>query len=246
MTDICKHSLLPLMPDDDERASIQGNLTDESLDKQLQLAEVPKRIKDLLTEEERNEYAEIHKNLVYGFVKTLHNMKIDNDELISISRLGFAKAILAFDKSLGNEFSTFAYKCMRNEVFYAYRSEVKHLYNDTSMNRKVDGDNASSATEFGDLLNNPDDLEGNKAMKISENRDLLLSILPKIPARDQFIIVERYGLRDNIPKTQEQVAKALGTTQANVSKLQKIALSRLYEIMTEVMEKPNLSLKDII
>lgn len=57
------------------------------------------------------------------------NTLIQLDELQSLALLGLTKAAKTYNKDLGNNFSTYAYHCMSNEILYYYRQNVKHFNN---------------------------------------------------------------------------------------------------------------------
>jgi RNA polymerase sigma factor (sigma-70 family) len=71
-------------------------------------------------------------NLAYD-IAWKYNKKFNNiiplDELQSLSFLGLTKAAKTFKKELGNNFSTYAYSCITNEILYYYRQNINHINN---------------------------------------------------------------------------------------------------------------------
>lgn len=57
---------------------------------------------------------------------TKDNTFLDEDDLFQIGSLGLVKAARAFDKNLGNSFSSFAVTCIRNEIFHALSIQKNH------------------------------------------------------------------------------------------------------------------------
>ena len=57
------------------------------------------------------------------------NHSIDLEELQSICLLAITKAAKTFNKSLGFNFSTYAYSCMKNEILYFFRQNKKYNTN---------------------------------------------------------------------------------------------------------------------
>lgn len=54
------------------------------------------------------------------------------DDIMQCGMMGLWKACLKFDETKQNQFSTFASKCIKNEINYFLRSELKHWYNTTN------------------------------------------------------------------------------------------------------------------
>ena len=69
-----------------------------------------------------------------------------------------------------------------------------------------------------------------KNVKISQLQKLLPQILTN---REQEIIILRYGLLDDKPVTQKQIAGRLGISRSYVSRIEKKALSKLREKFEE-------------
>ena len=61
---------------------------------------------------------------------TKDNIFLDEDDLYQIGCLGLTKAAKAFDKNLGNSFSSFAVTCIRNEIYQAL--SIQRSHEDTS------------------------------------------------------------------------------------------------------------------
>lgn len=80
----------------------------------------------MLTEEQKKTVSENH-NLIYGIAS---KMNLSIDEYYDILAIGLCKAAMSFDETRG-AFSTFAYCCMRNEV-YEYQ---RKLYRKTEIPR---------------------------------------------------------------------------------------------------------------
>lgn len=59
------------------------------------------------------------------------------------------------------------------------------------------------------------------------------SVKAKLPARDLYILTERFGLNGKKPKTLEAIGKKLNLTRERIRQLQNIALKRLKTAMKE-------------
>jgi len=72
---------------------------------------------------EQQQFATENHNLIYSFLQK-NNLEID--DWYGISAYGFCKAVRAYNKDKNVCFSTFAYKCMQNEILMEYRKNKKH------------------------------------------------------------------------------------------------------------------------
>lgn len=63
-------------------------------------------------------------NLIYGY---LHRMRLSIEEYYDLAAIGLCKAANSFDISAGYKFSTYAYKCMNNEVLRQIQKENRHI-----------------------------------------------------------------------------------------------------------------------
>lgn len=59
------------------------------------------------------------------------------------------------------------------------------------------------------------------------------SVKAKLPARDLYILTERFGLNGKKPKTLEAIGKKLNLTRERIRQLQNIAIRRLKTAMKE-------------
>ena len=69
---------------------------------------------------EQQELAENNHNLIYGY---LHKNNLNFDDYYDVAAIGLCCASLSYESSKG-EFSTYAYKCMSNEVGNYIRSNI--------------------------------------------------------------------------------------------------------------------------
>ena len=76
--------------------------------------------------EEYQKLIEENHKLIYFFLRK-HNL--DVDEFYGDAAIGLCKAAMEYDESLGYTFSSFAYKCIFNEVGYELRKRKKFKTN---------------------------------------------------------------------------------------------------------------------
>ena len=65
--------------------------------------------------------------LVYNVVKKMGIMQnsIDYEDIISIGTIGLIKSAITFNSLKGYAFSTYATKCIKNEIFFSFRKTKK-------------------------------------------------------------------------------------------------------------------------
>lgn len=80
--------------------------------------------------------------LVAHIVKKYQRPEEDNEDLISIGTVGLIKAVITFNPEKGNRLSTYAARCIENEILMMLRSRKKSsreisLYEPIGTDRKV-------------------------------------------------------------------------------------------------------------
>ena len=97
---------------------------------------------------------------------------------------------------------------------------------DVSLNEPIDTDKDGNALVLMDIMSEGDSIVDDLDIKIKSEK-LYKYISETLPARDQLIIVLRYGLNGTVPLTQREVAARLGISRSYVSRIEKKALSLL-------------------
>ena len=72
-------------------------------------------------------------------MKKYNNTNIDQDELISVGSIGLLKSIKTYDTLKGHTFSTYAARCIQNEILMLIRSNKKYQ-NEISIEEKIGTD----------------------------------------------------------------------------------------------------------
>lgn len=164
--------------------------------------------------------------LVAHISKKYKNSNIDNEDLISIGTIGLMKAIKTFDYSKGNSFSTYASRCIENEILMNFRSNKKNaqaVFLDDIISTDKDGNKLSLYEVLCD--NNPSvdsQIENKILYKKIEN-----IVLTKLDSREKEIIIKRFGLLGEQPKTQFELADELNISRSYISRLEKKAIKTI-------------------
>ncbi len=164
--------------------------------------------------------------LVAHVVKKYFKSQTEQEDLISIGTIGLIKAVDSFDCDKGARFSTYAAKCIENEVLMHFRSGKKDSTN-VSLYESFEntGDNGGGKLKQIDVIADKFDMVG--ACETREDVARMHKIVAKLDYRERSIMVLRYGLNGSERMTQEQVAKKLKISRSYVSRIEKKTLLEL-------------------
>lgn len=161
--------------------------------------------------------------LVAHIVKKYYALPGDQDDLISIGTIGLMKAVDTFDSARRARFSTYASRCIENEIRMQFRRDRK---NGTAVSLQegleADGD---SALTLADVLQDSFCME--EACERQDDARRVRLLLETLPARERQILLLRYGLGGQPPLTQLEVSGMLGISRSYVSRLESHALELL-------------------
>lgn len=154
----------------------------------------------------------------------------DSDDLISIGTIGLIKAISSFKDGKGTRLSTYAARCIENEILMSIRSNRKRqnevLLQD-SVGKDSDGKELSLIERVGSDGEDVFD-EVEKRLRISDLYEKMASTLAK---REKKILELRYGLGGSAAFTQKEIASFMGISRSYVSRIEKKALTKLANAM---------------
>lgn len=179
----------------------------------------------------KNELVEHNLRLVAHIIKKYYSNINDQDDLISIGTIGLIKAVNTFDSSKGIRLSSYAARCIENEVLMFFRSSKKSAQ-DISMNEPIDTDKDGNALTLMDVMSTEDNILENLDCKI-KSEQLKRYIDEVLSPRERTIIELRYGLTGRSPLTQREVAQKLGISRSYVSRIEKKSLGALYKRFTK-------------
>jgi len=176
--------------------------------------------------EARNTLIIHNMRLVAHIAKKYQNTEEDMEEMISIGTIGLIKAVMTFQPQKGSRLSTYAARCIDNELLMHLRNRRKSS-REVSIYEPIGTDKEGNQINFMDIIESdePDVIERmDKNSKICQLQKLLPEILSD---REREIIILRYGLLDDQPVTQKQIAERLGISRSYVSRIEKRALEKM-------------------
>lgn len=167
----------------------------------------------------RDKLIEHNLRLVAHIAKRYASSEQELEDLISIGIIGLIKAIDSFRGEKGYKISTYASKCVENEILMHIRA-TKKVKSEVSMNTIIGTDKDGNDMELVDTL----DSESKDAIDTIYNKimseQVIKYINAKLPKRERYIMSSRYGLNGCEQKTQQQIADELGISRSYVSRIE--------------------------
>ncbi len=188
--------------------------------------------KPLSFEEEKIEYEKMKKGDMKAREKLItHNLRLvahivkrytyslEADDLLSVGTIGLIKAIDTFDYNKNVQLSTYAARCINNEILMLIRANKKHK-NVISINSLTSSSDDDKDLELKDVLASDDEeifmqVETNLMMQKIKN-----IINSKLTEREQMVIKLRYGIDCPRALTQKEVSQQLGISRSYISRIE--------------------------
>ncbi len=172
----------------------------------------------------RRKLIEHNLRLVAHVIKKYYPGTNEQDDLISIGTIGLIKAIDSFDPDKGIRLSSYASKCVENEVLMFFRGQKK-TSQDVSINEPIETDKDGNSLTLMDTMCDDGDIIEELDLRMKCSR--LYKILHILDNREREIIVLRYGLFGGRPLAQREVAVKLKISRSYVSRIEKQAVEKL-------------------
>ena len=203
-----------------------GSYSNNAFPDPLTKEEEEKQIELLLNKDinARNKLIEHNLRLVSHIAKK-YNSKYENDDLISIGIIGLIKGIDSFSNEKGTKLTTYAAKCIENEILMHFRNEKKNM-NNISLDEKIGFDKDGNEIELIDVIKTPD-LDYIENINFKDNLNSLLKYINILTDREKTIIFKRYGIFNHNELTQKEIANELNISRSYVSRIEKRALTKL-------------------
>ena len=173
----------------------------------------------------RNILVEHNLRLVAHIIKKYYQNYDGQEDLVSIGTIGLIKAINTYDLSKNIKLSSYASRCIENEILMHFRGNRKSSQN-LSLNDAIDTDKDGNPLTLIDILASD--------MDVAEDVDtkLRLEVLDRyidevLTDREKQIITCRYGIRGEKIQPQRELAQALGISRSYISRIEKKALEKL-------------------
>lgn len=211
-----------------------GYLGNNLFPKPLSAAEEKEHLKKMEagSVESRNILIERNLRLVAHISKKYEQCAIEKDDLISIGIIGLIKAIDSFSLARNVRLSTYAARCIENEILMALRAG-KNSERELSLFDPLGSDKEGNEVSLLDLLE--DDCAGiDEKVDLKEKIKILYTEMERcLSPREKQVLILRYGICGGAELPQRIIAQKLGISRSYVSRIQKNAVNKLAKAFRE-------------
>lgn len=157
---------------------------------------------------------------------------LTQDDLVSVGTLGLIKAVNTYKPDAKTPLSTYAARCIENEVLMQLRAAKKRR-NDVSLTDPIGMDGEGNDISFQDILGTPGDMVEDAAIR-RINMQQVRAALKKLPQRERAVLEMRYGLLGGRSLLQHEVASKMGISRSYISRIETHAIALIRD---EIMGK---------
>lgn len=175
----------------------------------------------------------IERNLrLVAHVMKKYAVDADMDDLLSIGTIGLIKAVNTYNPEKASHLSTYAGRCIENEILMLFRAEKKTAKN-VSLYDPIGTDKEGNEINLIDVIEAEEEDVVSALQLDSDIKKLYVYMKSVLSPRELEIIIERYGLLGGEEVTQREIAERLGISRSYVSRIEKKALCKLRECFLE-------------
>lgn len=173
----------------------------------------------------RNILIERNLRLVAHIIKKYNQSTDIQEDLVSIGTIGLIKAINTFDITKNIKLSSYASRCIENEILMYFRGNKKSSQ-DVSLNDTIDTDKDGNPLTLMDIM--PSQLNVAEQVDTKIHLEKLGGYIEStLTPREKEIIIRRYGLDGKRPLTQREIAQTMDISRSYISRIEKKALEKL-------------------
>ncbi len=155
------------------------------------------------------------------------------DDLVSVGTLGLIKAVNTYKPDAPTPLSTYAARCIENEVLMLLRASKKRK-GEVSLSEPIGMDGEGNDISFQDILGTPpDQVEDEAIRRVSMQQ--VRQALKTLPQRERAVLEMRYGLLGGKPLMQHEAAEKLGISRSYISRIETRAIRRIRD---QLMKEP--------
>lgn len=140
----------------------------------------------------------------------------EQDDLISIGTIGLIKGISTFKADKNVRLATYASRCIENEILMHFRSQRK-LQGEVSLTDTLEAAGEGGTLSLMDVIAVDDNM-----LEDLDTRDACIKVRKCVKTcltpRERMVITMRYGLDDQLPRTQREIASQCGISRSYVSR----------------------------
>lgn len=109
------------------------------------------------------------------------------------------------------------------------------IKNEISLDEPLSSDGDGNELLLADTISTDDDIVS-KNIETTAEKQVLLSVVSRLDARERAIMYMRFGLDGNEEKTQKEVADLMGISQSYISRIEKKILLKLKKKLEKIAE----------
>lgn len=179
---------------------------------------------------------ERNQRLVAHIAKKYYGENRDHEDLISIGTIGLIKAVRTYQPEKGNRLVTYASKCIENELLMMLRGEKKRS-RDVYLEEPIGTDREGNTINLIDVIET-EEMQALEQLELVEDIERMKEyVKQELTPREREVLVRRFGLEEQKPMTQIQLAKKLGISRSYVSRIEKGALMKLKKAFDNTYKK---------
>ena len=156
------------------------------------------------------------------------------EDLVSVGALGLVKAVNTFRPETGAQLSSYAARCIENEILMLLRASKKRR-GEVSLSDPVGTDGEGNEISFQDILGTAPGMVEDAAVHRADMARVR-GLVKRLPRKERLVIEMRYGLMDGRMHPQHEVAAVLGISRSYASRMEK----RAVEMLREGMSRPEM------
>ncbi|MCQ2564490.1 MAG: sigma-70 family RNA polymerase sigma factor [Clostridia bacterium] len=154
---------------------------------------------------------------------------LEAEELLSVGSIGLIKAIDSYQEDKGSSISTYASRCIENEILMLLRANKKHKVC-VSIEESIGEGHDGSLLTLKDIIPQDEEKDTDVIVEKKVMANEAVEIMKKeLSERDFKIMALRYGFVDGIDHSQQEVADIMGISRSYISRIETHALQILKE-----------------
>lgn len=185
------------------------------------------------SEEAREKLITHNLRLVSHIAKKYVRCGRDADDVISIGTIGLIKAVSTFDAQKSTALSSYASRCIENEILMSIRLERKQVA-EVSISEPIGLDSDGNNISIAEVLGTEPDMIFDAVRQRLDTERIFRTMQWALTERESTVVRLRYGLFGMQRLSQREIANLLGISRSYVSRIEKKALEKL----NTALEKP--------
>lgn len=183
-------------------------------------------------DEARQKLIEHNLRLVAFIARKYAKVGRDSDDIISIGTIGLIKAVSTYDVKKGVALSSYASRCVENEILMSIRAEKRQV-SEVSLYDSIGTDSDGNDIALSDILGTDADTVLDAVQSSLDREQIREAMRKTLTERERRVLTLRFGLGGGYAMTQREIARLLGISRSYISRIEKKALLK----MTNALQK---------